>query len=444
MSQPKSSGYVVANAFDQFVRSQAFSGMLLVVCTIIALMLANSDYAHWYFNLNRMPLSIHLGHWGITKSLKLWINDGLMAIFFLLVGLEIKREMRHGELSTFRQALLPVVAAIGGMVVPAIIFIVFNRHDSIQLMGWAIPTATDIAFAIGILSLMSSRVPRKLVLMLTAIAIVDDIGAVLVIAIFYGHHLVPLAIIGAIVCVLILIGFNVLKVNRLLPYLVVGIVLWAFILCSGIHATIAGVILAFTIPGNATQGAVLFKKRFFQWVKDLKTGPDAELSKSAQKDMLASMKVMVDQETSLIEKLMHGLHLPVNLLIIPLFVLFNAGVRLDNIDIFHALNQPVTLGIILGLVIGKLIGISGSIGVMCWQGWAQLPSGINKMHVMAMSLMAGIGFTMSIFITELAYPNDVQLLTYAKVGILVASVLAALCGYLLLLLNGKVKSGGAA
>ncbi len=371
-----------------FIKSQAFSGLLLLVCSIVALAWVNSSAAASYVVINEIELGFTFLNIHLQESLQGWVNDGLMAIFFLLVGLEIKRELVVGELRVLNKALLPVCAAVGGMVVPALFYLLINYHQPQHLSGWAIPSATDIAFAIGVLSLMGKRVPRPLLIFLSALAIIDDLGAILIIAIFYGQHLAWLNLALSGLCFVALILLNVLRVKRLSCYLVLGAVLWYFMLQSGIHATIAGVLLALAIP--------------------------------------VSVK---GSDYSPLQRLEHWLHVPVTYIIIPLFVLLNAGVTFEGADFTKSLLSSVTVGVVVGLVLGKCIGIFGVTALMVKCNWVKLSPGIHLRHYFPVSLIAGIGFTMSIFISELAFPNQQALLVQAKLGILCGSFLAAILGY---------------
>ncbi|EHM03480.1 Na+/H+ antiporter NhaA [Acetobacteraceae bacterium AT-5844] len=373
------------SALRRFLDGQSSAGLVLMGAAALALVIANSPLGPSYQALLHTyvgPLS--LGH---------WINDGLMAAFFLLVGLEIKREALDGQLSTWSRRILPGVAAAGGMAVPALVFLSFNSGATAN--GWAIPAATDIAFALGVISLLGKRVPASLRVFLTALAIIDDLGAVIIIALFYtaGISLPDLA--GAAVVVAILVGMNRFGVRRLTPYLLLGIVLWALVLRSGVHATLAGVILALTIPLQTTPGR-----------------PDA-------------------QNPSPLHRLEHALHLPVGFLIVPIFGLANAGVPFLGLPA-EALAAPVTLGVGLGLLIGKVVGVFGFSMLVIRLGLADMPAYAGRLQMLGTALLCGIGFTMSLFITLLAFPGDPILQAEAKIGILGGSFLSGLLGYGLL------------
>ncbi|WJV66313.1 Na+/H+ antiporter NhaA [Pectobacteriaceae bacterium CE70] len=380
------------NILRRFTSLDAAAGVTLIAATLLALVMANTSFtvaAYQYFL--ELPVVFKLGALEINKSLLLWINDGLMAIFFLMIGLEVKRELISGTLASRSQALLPVAAAIGGMVFPALIFLLFNAYDDQTRAGWAIPAATDIAFAVGILVLLGKRVPPGLKVFLLALAIIDDLGAIIVIAIFYTHQIYWPALAGALLAVLALTYMNQQNVLKTSAYLLVGIVLWVCILKSGIHATLAGVIVGFFIPLQASDG---------------KPSPATSLE--------------------------HGLEIWVSFLIIPLFAFANAGIGLKGIELEN-LFSPLVAGICAGLLLGKPIGISLCSWLVIKLGFAKLPVGVNFRQVMAVSILCGIGFTMSIFITLLAFSGgDSAFILYAKLGILLASLVAAVLGYMTL------------
>jgi NhaA family Na+:H+ antiporter len=370
------------SALRAFLHGQSSAGLVLMGAAVLALLIANSPLGSGYDALLRAyvgPLSV--GH---------WINDGLMAVFFLLVGLEIKREALEGQLSTWSRRVLPGIAAFGGMVVPALIFLWFNPGDTAR--GWAIPAATDIAFALGVLSLLGDRVPASLRVFLTALAIIDDLGAVLIIALFYTAGLSLPDLAGAAAVVAVLIGLNRLGVRRLSPYLLLGLVLWVLVLRSGVHATLAGVVLALTIPLG---------------------GPPGRAGEAP------------------LHRLERALHLPVAFLVVPIFGLANAGVSLAGLSA-DALVAPVTLGVGLGLLAGKVVGIFG----LCWLairfGLADMPAHAGRLQLLGTALLCGIGFTMSLFITLLAFPDAPPLQVDAKIGILAGSFLAGVLGYAVL------------
>ncbi len=374
------------SALRAFLDSSASGGLVLMGAAALALIVANSPLAPAYFG----ALHTYLG----PLSLEHWINDGLMAVFFLLVGLEIKREMLDGRLATWPHRLLPGLAAAGGMAVPAAIYVALNAGNPQALGGWAIPSATDIAFALGVMSLLGSRVPVSLKVFLAALAILDDLGAVVIIAVFYtaGLSMPDLALAAAVVAVLAVM--NRFGVVRLAPYLLLGVALWFFVLRSGVHATIAGVLLALTIPLHPTPGR-----------------PE-------------------DVESPL-HRLEHALHLPVAFLVVPIFGFANAGVSLAGLGA-EALLDEVTLGVALGLALGKLVGVFGAAALVIRLRWADLPMGATWPQLLGTSLLCGIGFTMSLFIALLAFPGAPALQDEAKIGILAGSLVAGLAGYAVL------------
>jgi NhaA family Na+:H+ antiporter len=378
---------------ESFIKKESSAGILLIGVTILALLLQNSILSSFYNSFLHTPVAIRFGALEIAKPLLLWVNDGLMAIFFFLIGLEVKREVMEGHLSSLQQIALPAMAAIGGMMVPALVFIAFNQGESFGMKGWAIPTATDIAFALGILSLLGNRVPLSLKIFLMALAIIDDLGAIVIIALFYTSELSTLSILIASASLVLLFIMNRMGVIRKAAYILVGIVLWVSVLKSGVHATLAGVALAFLIPMNST---------------------DRE-----------------GQKFSMAKEMEHGLHYWVAFMILPLFAFVNAGVDLKGISIAEMLT-PVPLGIMLGLFLGKQIGVFGFSWVAIKLGWAKLPTESSWIQLYGVAVLTGIGFTMSLFVDTLAY-NDTQIYHYAdKLAILLGSFLSAIVGYLIL------------
>ncbi len=374
------------SALRNFLDNEASGGIVLMASAALALVVANSPLAPAYFGALKAYLGpLSLGH---------WINDGLMAVFFLLVGLEIKREMLDGQLSTWSRRILPGVAAAGGMAVPATIYVAFNSGNPQALSGWAIPSATDIAFALGVLSLLGPRVPVSLKVFLAALAILDDLGAVIIIAIFYTANISMPDLGLAVAVAAALVVMNRLGVTRLAPYLVLGAILWFFVLRSGVHATIAGVVLALTIPIHPAPGR-----------------PD-------------------DVESPL-HILEHALHKPVAFIVVPIFGFANAGVSVLGLGL-EALLDEVTLGVALGLSVGKLVGVFGFAALTIRMGWADLPMGAGWGQLLGVSLLCGIGFTMSLFIALLAFPGAPLLQDEAKIGILAGSLVAGLAGYAVL------------
>lgn len=421
----------ILTGFALFVRQESFSGVLLLAGILAALVWANSAHAGSYETVWESVASISIGPYGLSMSLREWINDGLMAIFFLVVGLEIKREILVGELSRPRQALFPVAAAMGGMLAPALIYLAFNPAGTGQA-GWGIPMATDIALALGILTLLGKRVPISLKVFLTAVAIVDDIGAVLVIAIFYSHALAWVSIFAMILLVVIMLLLNRSGVDSRLPYLVLGILLWLAVLHSGIHATVAGVLLAACIPSWQRIDGPQFIQQAQKYLDDFARGSQGRiLGNKAQQEALLALDVATDNVASPLQQLEHDLHPWVVYGIMPLFALANAGVHLPA-DPVAAFASPVSLGVFLGLVLGKQLGIFGLPWLLSLPGWLRRPTGLGWSEIYGAAWLGGIGFTMSLFITHLAF-GDGELAVFAKVAILLASLLAGIGGTLVLL-----------
>ncbi|WP_341503049.1 Na+/H+ antiporter NhaA [Gallaecimonas sp. GXIMD4217] len=367
-------------------------GTLLVLAALLALMLANSSLSGFYDEFLHTRVAVVLGDFAIDKPLLAWINDGLMAVFFLMIGLEVKYELLHGSLSNPHKALLPVIAAIGGMLVPALVFLSVNHADPVNRQGWAIPAATDIAFALGILALLGKRVPATLKVFLLALAIIDDVGVIVIIAFFYTADLSVISLAVAAASTLVLVVMNRLQVARLTPYLLVGMVLWASVLKSGVHATLAGVVIGFTIP---------------LWVGKKPVG----------------------------HRLEHRLKGATEWLILPVFALANAGVSLAGLSLASAVS-PLPLGIMLGLLLGKPLGVFSFTWLAVKLGLAKLPQGTNWTQILALAVLCGIGFTMSMFIASLAYEHEEVIYdTYSRIGILAGSTLSAVLGFYLMKRN---------
>ncbi|MBI6853893.1 Na+/H+ antiporter NhaA [Pseudomonas cichorii] len=384
------------NTIIRFFQLEAAGGLLLIAAAALALIINNSPLSWLYNEFLNIPVVAQIGAIKIAKPLLLWINDGLMALFFLVIGLEVKRELLEGHLSRPSQVVLPGAAAIGGMVVPALIYYALNKDNPAALGGWAIPMATDIAFALGVLALLGKRVPVSLKLFLMTLAIIDDLGAIIVIALFYSGELSSLSLILAGVSILALIVMNRLGVAKLGPYLLIGLVLWVCVLKSGVHATLAGVVLAFCIPLRT---------------KTEKTSP------------LLSLE--------------HGLHPWVAYGILPLFAFANAGVSLTGVTL-DSFTHPVPMGIAAGLLIGKTLGVFGLTWLAIRAGLAKLPNEANWGQVLGVSILCGIGFTMSLFVGSLAFEAGVS--DYAgedRMGILTGSILSALMGYAVMLMCSR-------
>ncbi|MBA3026409.1 MAG: Na+/H+ antiporter NhaA [Sulfurimonas sp.] len=421
----------VATPFEHFLHAQTTTGIILMAMTIIALILANTPLADAYMHLFHTKIDFSVGSWSISHSIHHWINDGLMAIFFFIVGLEIKREVLVGELSNIKIAILPILAAVGGMLLPALIYLSINSGQE-GANGWGIPMATDIAFAISALVLLGKRVSPALVTFLVALAIVDDLGAVVVIAIFYTEqiHFLPLALAG--VSFLVLVSFNRFGIHAVLPYFIVGVVMWLFMLDSGVHATIAGVIAAMSIPSKPKCTPVDFTQHTRNLFEEYDAYPVTtdHMMHENQKALLQNIKDRIDAVGSPAQRLEHDLHLPVALIVIPLFALANAGISIDFSSIGNTIIQPVSLGIMAGLIFGKVLGIAGVAWLAIKLGIAKLPENSTMNQVFGVAFLGGIGFTMSIFVADLAFMGNDTLIFQAKVGILAASLFAGLFGFI--------------
>ena len=385
----------LSKPFKWFFKLEAASGLILLIAAIIALIISNSNLSELYFNTLEQYLFIGINNFGLKLSVHHWINDALMAVFFFFVTLEIKREFIQGELSNLKKALLPIIAAVGGMLVPAIFYIYVNLGNSETLNGWAIPSATDIAFSLGILSLLGSRVPISLKIFLTALAIIDDLGAILIIAFFYSGDLSISYLSLILISYILLLTMNKYGVKKIAPYLIIGIFMWFFTYKSGIHATIAGVLLASTIPHR-----------------------------------------IKDRDFSLLIKIEHAISPYVAYMIMPLFAFANAGVSLAGLT-FSTLMLPVPLGIVLGLFFGKQIGVMLFSYISVKLNVAQMPDNSNWVSLYGVSILTGIGFTMSLFVGNLAFAENTQYIEGVKIGVLTGSLLSTICGYFLLLLTSK-------
>jgi NhaA family Na+:H+ antiporter len=414
--------------FQRFTEIEASGGLVLLGATIVALLWANSPWAHSYEELWQTTVAINLGSISLSKPLLLWINDGLMAIFFFVVGLEIKREILVGELSSVRQAALPIVGALGGMVVPALLYATFNA-GSAGGKGWGIPMATDIAFALGVMALLGSRVPTSLKIFLTALAIVDDIGAVLVIAFFYTSTIIWSALFVAAGVIALLIICNAIGIRHPLIYASLGFVLWVAFLQSGIHATIAGVLLALTIPARARIDSRSFLDNSRATLQEFEQHSERQngvLINEEQLSAVLALEKACEHVQTPLQRLELYLHSWVTYLIMPIFALANAGVVLGS-DIVNTLTNPVTLGVMVGLVVGKPLGIALFSWVAVRAQVAVLPEGTGWGQLIGVAVLGGIGFTMSLFIGELAFGAS-ESLHAAKLGILIASLVAGIIG----------------
>jgi len=387
----------MTKTFQRLLHHEAFPGLLLVAATLLALLMANSPLRSFYEDFLATPVVVQLGDFEIAKPLLLWINDGLMAVFFFLIGLEIKREVLQGQLSSFDKVLLPGIAAIGGIAAPALIYAWINQGQPVSLQGWAIPSATDIAFALGIFMLFGSLLPASLKIFLLSVAIFDDIGAILIIALFYSTDLTVTSLVIALAGLGVLMAFNRMGVRKPAPYILVGLVVWAAVLKSGVHATLAGFAVAWFIP----------------------------------------IAVKNEYGKPMLEHLEHGIHPWVAFLILPLFAFANAGVSLGGLGMEELIN-PVTAGIVLGLFIGKQIGVFGLSWLAIKAGVAKLPAGASWMQLYGVCLLCGVGFTMSLFIGTLAFEHSgTEYIGSVKLGVLMGSLLSALVGALILFCSGR-------
>tara|TARA_B100000945_G_scaffold247122_1_gene203564 strand:- start:120 stop:1298 length:1179 start_codon:yes stop_codon:yes gene_type:complete len=387
----------ISKPFKWFFKLEAASGLVLLFAAIIALLVSNSNLSSLYNEVLNSYFYLGFGDYGIKLSILHWINDALMAIFFFLVSLEIKREFIQGELSNPKQALLPIIGAVGGMLVPALIYILINYKDPVTLNGWAIPSATDIAFSLGVLSLLGKRVPLSLKVFLTALAIIDDLGAILIIAFFYSGQVQANFLILMLLCIFILLLLNKLNIRNFIPYLIVGLFLWEFTHASGIHATISGVLLALTIPHRDNKRT---------------------------------------HTHSLLIKLEHAISPYVAFGIMPIFAFANAGVSLDGIT-FSTILTPVPLGILCGLFFGKQIGVFIFSYMSIKLKFAEMPNNSNWLTLYGVGILTGIGFTMSLFVGNLAFAQNMEHIDGVKIGVLLGSLLSTIFGYILILISSK-------
>jgi len=423
--------------FQRFFRIETVGGSILLLFAVAALALANSPLAKTYEQLWQIPLTIRIVDHSFSLTLHQWINDALMAVFFLLVGLEIKRELLVGELASAKEAALPIACAIGGMIVPAAIYWIFNR-TGFGARGWGIPMATDIAFALGALALIAPRAPIGAKVFLTALAIVDDMGAVIVIALFYSSAIAWGALGSAAVLLLVLIGLNAIGVRHLWPYLLIGVVFWYFVHESGIHATVAGVVLAFTIPTHTRVNATQFSRQaraLLHQFDRTETGDFLVLTSKGQQETLFALEYASEGATAPSLRLEHALHNFSAFVVMPLFAFANAGVTIAG-PIEHA---SIALGVLAGLIIGKPLGITAAAFGAVKSGIARLPSGIGWRSLLGYACLSGIGFTMSLFIAMLAFDKSAPV-DAAKLGILAGSLLAGAIATAILKTIGQGKS----
>lgn len=426
--------------FEVFFKSQSSAGLILLFSAIAALLLANSDWKNAYFAFGHLRLSIGFGEWTFSHSLHHWVNDGLMAIFFFLLGLEIKREILAGELKDIRQSTLVLFMAAGGMIFPATIYAAITQTQP-DVDGWGIPMATDTAFALGALALLAGRAPRSIAILLSALAIVDDIGAVLVISFFYTDQISWASLSNATIVLAILFSFNLMGIRKLPLYLLAGIMLWWFILHSGVHTTTAGILAALTVPARPYAETSWFKRRLRTLLSRFEKldHPDTSiLEHHRQHKIVEDIKDVAMKATTPLQHWSHVLDKPVAFTIIPIFAFLNAGVTLSETQ-SSSLSSLVFLGSFFGLVLGKSLGIS----LFAWFALrfrlAKLPREVNFLHITALSLLAGMGFTMSLFIATLAFSSSAHLLAEAKMGILAGSFVAGAAGFSLFWFYDKVK-----
>jgi len=425
------------NPLNRLFQNQSTSAIITFLAVVVAMIWANSDWSESYSHLWHTPLGFTLGSFTISESLHTWINDGLMAIFFFIVGLEIKRELFGGELSSPRKAILPISAAFGGMVIPALVYVFFNQ-DTPAENGWGIPMATDIAFSLGILSLLGKRVPISLKIFLTALAIVDDLGAVLIIAFFYTSDIFVTDLMWGFVFLMVLMLGNLVGIRNQLFYMVISIAgLWLAFFFSGVHPTIAGVLAAFAIPGRVK----IKEKVFLDNMATLttmfrKANPnDNKFVTNEQMEILETINEVSTDAATPLQKVEHSLSGFVSFIVLPLFALANTGISIHG-EGLSVLLHPVSLGIGLGLIIGKFIGIVGMSKLMVALGLAELPNKSTWHHIYGVAFLAGVGFTMSLFISDLAFTDD-RIIHLSKISILVSSALAGVIGYLILRYKAK-------
>ena len=388
----------ITQAIKNFFSREEKSGILLLIFATLALIVVNSPLQSIYYDVKYASIPISLGDFNFTKSISHWVNDGLMAIFFFVIGLELKREILEGELSSFDRIVLPAIAAIGGMVAPALVYFFINYGNSENMSGWAIPTATDIAFSLAVLLIIGKQVPLSLKVFLLSLAIIDDLGAVLIIAFFYTSEISSTYLLYSAIILLLLVVINLYGVQKMFLYILLGIFLWYFVLKSGIHATIAGVVLAATIPNSENP----------------------------------------NYEESMLKKLEHKLHNFVGIIVLPIFAFFNSDINFGDVTL-NSIYSPLSLGIILGLLIGKPIGITLFTYIGLKTRIFTLPEGVSLNDILGLSFLCGIGFTMSLFINGLAF-TDINLIDSSKLGIFIGSIVSAIAGYIIL--SSKYKSKG--
>ncbi len=431
----------VYSAFEAFLHAQMTNGIILMLFTLTALIWVNSPWSASYEHLLHTHIAFSVGSFSLDHSVHFWVNDGLMTLFFFHVGLEIKREILVGELSDFKVAVLPILAAIGGMVVPALIFFAITK-GTLGASGWGIPMATDIAFAVSVVILLGKRISPALVTFLVALAIVDDLGAVSVIAIFYTAKIQILSLIIALALWCVLIVINRFGIRSALPYTIIGVFVWFFTLESGVHATIAGVLVAMTIPSLPKYDPRFFAKPMKELINGFEEDPikDNFTLDDKQKRVVRGMKSQLCGVEAPLNRYEDGLHVPIGILIIPIFALINAGLPINFSSLDALLLEKVSLGVIFGLVLGKMLGIFGASYIAIKLGLAKLPEDTSMNQLFGVSFLGGIGFTMSIFVADLAYSDNPELLIQSKTAVLVASLIAGFTGYIWLRFIASSKS----
>jgi Na+:H+ antiporter, NhaA family len=422
----------VFQPFQDFIHLESSAGLILLGCTVIALVLVNSPFRNFYLGFWQMEFSIGFDGALFTKPLLHWINDGLMCIFFFVVGLEIKRELLIGELASMKRAILPMAAALGGMIFPAFIYFLFTIGTNVKA-GWGIPMATDIAFSLGALALLGSRIPHQLKVLLTAFAIIDDLGAVLVIALFYGSQIQWFFLAAAVIVFLILLSVHWGGIRNPSVYLILGIVLWLMMLESGIHATIAGVLLALTVPARPQIESKALTERLTVLLDRLKrenTTTKINVLTSEQQSIAQTIELSCQEAETPLQRFEHKFHPWVTFAIMPIFALANAGVVLDG-NFGSLLITPLALGILCGLIVGKQVGITLFAWISVKVGLAELPSNVTWKHIYGIGVLGGIGFTMSLFIANLAFADE-HLLNISKTAVLAASLISGCIGFIVL------------
>ncbi len=429
----------IIDPMSRFLNNSTMSGIVLFSAALLAIILSNSPWSDAFHHIWETKISIGFSDWQLSKTFHHWINDGLMAVFFFVVGLELKREIISGELSNPRNAILPIAAAIGGMIVPALIYLLFNPSGEVQ-GGWGTPMATDIAFALGILYLLGDKVPVSLKIFLTALAIADDLGAVLVIAFFYTSDINMISLLTGAVFLFVLFVANRIGVRSTIFYGIIGIGgLWLAFLMSGVHATIAAVLAAFTIPARVKYSETAFDRKLTSLMDQFRRADpnNSPTVTSEQLHILEKIRYISKNALTPLQRLEHAMHPLVAFVIMPLFALANAGITLSG-DSITNLTSSVTLGVFFGLVLGKVIGVVGFVSVVTRLKLASLPKDFTRQHLLGVGFLAGIGFTMSLFISQLAFANKV-FVEEAKMGILLASLFAGLVGYFIIKTAKQVK-----